>query len=238
MKLRQLTKQIITMVLTAAMATTMLLTPSNVSAASKNAQKKANRAYAQAIKKNKVAKFTSYSLIEVTGGGTKELITKYDNHKASKKARQLNIYTYSKGKVKKIWSTSYKALSYNKKQKTIVNLRESSDDEGNSYEIVDAYKYNGKKIVKKATYSYRYMAHLEDNNGNHYTYAQLDSDDFNIDSNIKLHKVIDKVTYTKTVKGKTTKITKKAYKDATRDDVRVWAYTETTKKALIKKLSK
>ena len=55
------------------MATTLVSTQ-NVLAASKKAQKKANKAYAQAIKKNKVAKFTSYSLIEVTGGGTKELV--------------------------------------------------------------------------------------------------------------------------------------------------------------------
>ena len=48
------------------MATTLVSTQ-NVLAASKKAQKKANKAYAQAIKKNKVAKFTSYSLIEVTG---------------------------------------------------------------------------------------------------------------------------------------------------------------------------
>ena len=72
MKLKTLTKQITTLALTAVMATTMLLSPANVSAASKKAQKKANKAYAQAIKKNKVAKFTSYSLIEVTGGGKQE----------------------------------------------------------------------------------------------------------------------------------------------------------------------
>lgn len=80
----------------------------------KKAQKKVNKAYAQAIKKNKVAKFTSYSLIEVTGGGTKELITRNSSPSAKGKARNLNFYAYSKGKVKKIWSTSDQAITYNK----------------------------------------------------------------------------------------------------------------------------
>ena len=71
MKLKNLTKKLTTLAITALMATTLVSTQ-NVLAASKKAQKKANKAYAQAIKKNKVAKFTSYSLIEVTGGGTKE----------------------------------------------------------------------------------------------------------------------------------------------------------------------
>ena len=74
MKLKNLTKKLTTLAITALMATTLVSTQ-NVLAASKKAQKKANKAYAQAIKKNKVAKFTSYSLIEVTGGGTKELVT-------------------------------------------------------------------------------------------------------------------------------------------------------------------
>ena len=91
MKLKTLTKQITTLALTAVMATTMLLSPANVSAASKKAQKKANKDYAQAIKKNKVAKFTSYSLIEVTGGGTKELITRNSSPSAKGKARNLNF---------------------------------------------------------------------------------------------------------------------------------------------------
>ena len=89
-----------TLAITALMATTLVSTQ-NVLAASKKAQKKANKAYAQAIKKNKVAKFTSYSLIEVTGGGTKELVTVNLNSNAEGEARNLNIYTYNKGKVKK-----------------------------------------------------------------------------------------------------------------------------------------
>lgn len=235
MKLKTRTKQITTLALTAVMATTMLLSPANVSAASKKAQKKANKAYAKAIKKNKVAKFTSYSLIEVTGGGTKELITKNDNYKASKKARQLNFYTYKKGKVKKIWSTSDQAITYNKKQKTIVSLQSaSSDEDGSAYAKYDIYKYNGKKIVKKATYNYKRVAHLEDEKGNRPTYAQIEDADYEGD----LHSVIDKETCTKTEKGKTTAITKKEYNAATNGTVGVWAYNSTTKKALIKKLSK
>ena len=73
MELKNLTKKLTTLAITALMATTLVSTQ-NVLAASKKAQKKANKAYAQAIKKNKVARFTSYSLIEVTGGGTKELV--------------------------------------------------------------------------------------------------------------------------------------------------------------------
>ena len=118
MKLKNLTKKLTTLAITALMATTLVSTQ-NVLAASKKAQKKANKAYAQAIKKNKVAKFTSYSLIEVTGGGTKELVTVNLNSNAEGKARNLNIYTYNKGKVKKIWSTSDQIIAYNKKQKTI-----------------------------------------------------------------------------------------------------------------------
>ena len=72
-------------------------------------------------RKNKVAKFTSYSLIEVTGGGTKELVTVNLNSNAEGKARNLNIYTYNKGKVKKIWSTSDQIIAYN--QKTENNCR-------------------------------------------------------------------------------------------------------------------
>ena len=107
------------------MATTLVPTQVHVSAASKATQKKANKAYAQAIKKNKVAKFTSYSLIEVTGGGTKELVTVNSNRNAKGKARNLNIYTYNKGKVKKIWSTSDKAIAYNNttKKELIKKLR-------------------------------------------------------------------------------------------------------------------
>ena len=114
MKLKNLTKKLTTLAITALMATTLVSTQVHVSAASKATQKKTNKAYAQAIKKNKVAKFTSYSLIEVTGGGTKELVTVNSNRNARGKARNLNIYTYNKGKVKKIWSTSDKAIAYNK----------------------------------------------------------------------------------------------------------------------------
>lgn len=124
MKLKNLTKKLTTLAITALMATTLVSTQ-NVLAASKKAQRKANKAYAQAIKKNKVAKFTSYSLIEVTGGGTKELVTVNLNSNAEGKARNLNIYTYNKGKVKKIWSTSDQIIAYNKKQKTIAGLQYS-----------------------------------------------------------------------------------------------------------------
>ena len=53
MKLKNLTKKLTTLAITALMATTLVSTQ-NVLAASKKAQKKANKAYAQAIKKNKV----------------------------------------------------------------------------------------------------------------------------------------------------------------------------------------
>ena len=44
---------------------------------------------------------------------------------AEGKARNLNIYTYNKGKVKKIWSTSDKAIAYNNttKKELIKKLR-------------------------------------------------------------------------------------------------------------------
>ena len=42
-----------------------------------------------------LTKFTSYSLIEVTGGGTKELVTVNLNPNAEGEARNLNIYTYN-----------------------------------------------------------------------------------------------------------------------------------------------
>ena len=132
MELKNLTKKLTTLAITAFMATTLVPTQANVSAASKAAQKKANKAYAQSIKKNKVAKFTSYSLIEVTGGGTKELVTVNSNRNAKGKARNLNIYTYNKGKVKKIWSTSDQIIAYNKKQKTIVSLQYSGFGENGS----------------------------------------------------------------------------------------------------------
>lgn len=232
MKLKTLTKQITTLALTAVMATTMLLSPANVSAASKKAQKKANKAYAQAIKKNKVAKFTSYSLIEVTGGGTKELITRNSSPSAKGKARNLNFYAYSKGKVKKIWSTSDQIIAYNKKQKTIAGLQYSVlSENGSEREKYYIYKYDGKKIVKKASYFFEREGHFEDEDGNKVT--------TNLEKSEKtVHRVIDKEIYSKKEKGKLTYISEKQYRSATKNDVRVWAYNNTTKKELIKKLRK
>lgn len=186
MKLKNLTKKLTTLAITALMATTLVSTQ-NVLAASKKAQKKANKAYAQAIKKNKVAKFTSYSLIEVTGGGTKELVTVNLNSNAEGEARNLNIYTYNKGKVK--------------------------------------------KIVKKASYFFEREGHFEDEDGNKVT--------TNLEKSEKtVHRVIDKEIYCKKEKGKLTYISEKQYRSATKNDVRVWAYNNTTKKELIKKLRK
>ena len=192
MKLKNLTKKLTTLAITALMATTLVSTQ-NVLAASKKVQKKANKAYAQAIKKNKVAKFTSYSLIEVTGGGTKELVTVNLNSNAEGKARNLNIYTYNKGKVKKIWSTSDQIIAYNKKQKTIAGLQYSVLSENGPE------REKSEKIV---------------------------------------HRVIDKEIYCKKEKGKLTYISEKQYRSATKNDVRVWAFNNTTKKELIKKLRK
>ena len=219
MKLKNLTKKLTTLAITALMATTLVSTQ-NVLAASKKAQKKANKAYAQAIKKNKVAKFTSYSLIEVTGGGTKELVTVNLNSNAEGKARNLNIYTYNKGKVKKIWSTSDQIIAYNKKQKTIAGLQYSVlSENGSEREKYYIYKYNGKKIVKKASYFFEREGHLEK-------------------SEKTVHRVIDKEIYSKKEKGKLTYISEKQYRSATKNDVRVWAFNNTTKKELIKKLRK
>ena len=231
MKLKNLTKKLTTLAITALMATTLVSTQ-NVLAASKKAQKKANKAYAQAIKKNKVAKFTSYSLIEVTGGGTKELVTVNSNRNAKGKARNLNIYTYNKGKVKKIWSTSDKAIAYNNKQKTIVSLQYSGFGEsGSGMAKYDIYKYDGKKIVKKASYFFERKGHFEDEDGNKVT-TDLE------ESEKTVHRVIDKEIYSKKEKGKLTYISEKQYRSATKNDVGVWAYNNTTKKELIKKLSK
>ena len=44
--------------------------------------------------------------------------------------------------------------------------------------------------------------------------------------------------YCKKEKGKLTYISEKQYRSATKNDVRVWAYNNTTKKELIKKLRK
>ena len=122
MKLKNLTKKLTTLAITALMATTLVSTQ-NVLAAS------------------------SYSLIEVTGGGTKELVTVNLNSNAEGKARNLNIYTYNKGKVKKIWSTSDQIIAYNKKQKTIAGLQYSVlSENGPEREKYYIYKYNGKKI--------------------------------------------------------------------------------------------
>ena len=223
MKLKNLTKKLTTLAITALMATTLVSTQ-NVLAASKKAQKKANKAYAQAIKKNKVAKFTSYSLIEVTGGGTKELVTVNLNSNAEGKARNLNIYTYNKGKVKKIWSTSDQIIAYNKKQKTIAGLQYSVlSENGPEREKYYIYKYNGKKLVKTASYFFAREGHFEDEDGN---------------KEKTVHRVIDKEIYCKKEKGKLTYISEKQYRSATKNDVRVWAYNNTTKKELIKKLRK
>ena len=190
MKLKNLTKKLTTLAITALMATTLVSTQ-NVLAASKKAQKKANKAYAQAIKKNKVAKFTSYSLIEVTGGGTKELVTVNSNCNAEGKVRNLNIYTYNKGKVKKIWSTSDKEIAYNKKQKTIVSLQYSGFGEnGSGMAKYDIYKYDGKKIVKKASYFFEREGHFKDEDGNKVT-TDLE------ESEKTVHRVIDKEIYSK-----------------------------------------
>ena len=233
MELKKLTKKLTTLAITALMATALVPTQTNVSAASKTAQKKANKAYAQAIKKNKVAKFTEYALLEVTGGGTKELIVKNTSNKAKGKARNLNIYTYNKGKVKKIWSTSDQALTYNKKNKTIIDLQMGGGDEGGSaFAKYDIYKYNGKKIVKIATYSFEQYGHVEDDHGNKLTYTEMEDEDINF------HTVIDKQIYRKKANGKTKKITKKQYENAIRYDVGVWTEYSITRKDLIKKLSK
>lgn len=72
------------------------------------------------------------------------------NSNAEGEARNLNIYTYNKGKVKKIWSTSDQIIAYNKKQKTIAGLQYSVlSENGSEREKYYIYKYNGKKIVKK-----------------------------------------------------------------------------------------
>ena len=224
MKLKNLTKKLTTLAITALMATTLVSTQ-NVLAASKKAQKKANKAYAQAIKKNKVAKFTSYSLIEVTGGGTKELVTVNLNSNAEGEARNLNIYTYNKGKVKKIWSTSDQIIAYNKIQYSVLS------ENGPEREKYYIYKYNGKKIVKKASYFFEREGHFEDEDGNKVT--------TNLEKSEKtVHRVIDKEIYCKKEKGKLTYISEKQYRSATKNDVRVWAYNNTTKKELIKKLRK
>ena len=209
MKLKNLTKKLTTLAITALMATTLVSTQ-NVLAASKKVQKKANKAYAQAIKKNKVAKFTSYSLIEVTGGGTKELVTVNLNSNAEGKARN----------------------AYNKKQKTIAGLQYSVlSENGPEREKYYIYKYNGKKIVKKASYFFEREGHFEDEDGNKVT--------TNLEKSEKtVHRVIDKEIYSKKEKGKLTYISEKQYRSATKNDVRVWAYNNTTKKELIKKLRK
>ncbi len=178
------------------------------------------------------SQFTSYSLIEVTGGGTKELVTVNLNSNAEGKARNLNIYTYNKGKVKKIWSTSDQIIAYNKKQKTIAGLQYSVlSENGSEMEKYYIYKYNGKKIVKKASYFFEREGHFEDEDGNKVT--------TNLEKSEKtVHRVIDKEIYSKKEKGKLTYISEKQYRSATKNDVRVWAYNNTTKKELIKKLRK
>lgn len=151
---------------------------------------------------------------------------------AEVKARNLNIYTYNKGKVKKIWSTSDQIIAYNKKQKTIAGLQYSVlSENGSEREKYYIYKYNGKKIVKKASYFFEREGHFEDEDGNKVT--------TNLEKSEKtVHRVIDKEIYCKKEKGKLTYISEKQYRSATKNDVRVWAYNNTTKKELIKKLRK
>ena len=170
-----------------------------------------------------------------TEKAAKELITRNSSPSAKGKARNLNFYTYSKGKVKKIWSTSDQAITYNKKQKTLVSLQSFGINEDKSaYSVYDIYKYNGKKIVKKGTYTFVRNTHFEDSHGNRPTYAEMESEDYNE----KVHVVVDKETYTKKAKGKTETITKKQYNVATKGTVDVWAYNTATKSELIKKLNK
>lgn len=120
--LSRVTKGLTAVAMAITMVATLMPASATVSAKTSKAQKKANKAYAKAIKKNKIAKFNEYSLLEVTGGGTKELLVK-NTEGRTQTARKLNIYTYNKGKVKKIWSTSSNNMGYNRKQKTIVDLR-------------------------------------------------------------------------------------------------------------------
>lgn len=154
------------------------------------------------------------------------------NSNAEGKARNLNIYTYNKGKVKKIWSTSDQIIAYNKKQKTIAGLQYSVlSENGSERKKYYIYKYNGKKIVKKASYFFEREGHFEDEDGNKVT--------TNLEKSEKtVHRVIDKEIYCKKEKGKLTYISEKQYRSATKNDVRVWAYNNTTKKELIKKLRK
>lgn len=215
--LSRLTKGFMTVAVAVAMTATLMPASATVFAKTSKAQKKANKAYAKAIKKNKIAKFDEYSLLEVTGGGTKELIVR-NSQGTGKKGRNLNIYTYSKGKVKKIWSTSDQAIVYNKKQKTIVDLQYmGQDSEMGTYDAAyDIYKYNGKKIVKKGSYfcNIKY----------HYKGKKL---------------VYDKKEYSKRLKGhKLKKISEKEYNSATKESYGVWSYNSATKKELIKKLNK
>ena len=86
----------------------------------------------------------------------KELITRNSSPSAKGKARNLKFFMHTvKGKVKKIWSTSDQAITYNKKQKTLVSLQSFGINEDKSaYSVYDIYKYNGKKIVKKGTYTF------------------------------------------------------------------------------------
>lgn len=110
---------------------------------------------------------------------------------AEVKARNLNIYTYNKGKVKKIWSTSDQIIAYNKKQKTIAGLQYSVlSENGSEREKYYIYKYNGKKIVKKASYFFEREGHFEDEDGNKVT--------TNLEKSEKtVHRVIDKEIYSK-----------------------------------------
>lgn len=227
----RVTKGLTAVAMAVTMVATLMSASATVSAKTSKAQKKANKAYAQAIKKNKISKFNEYSLLEVTGGGTKELLVK-NTEGRTEAARKLNIYTYSKGKVKKIWSTSSNNMGYNRKQKTIVDLRYWGGGMSESYAKYDIYKYNGKKIVKKGSYYYTAKFHYEDAQGNKVVAEDEGSPEGS-------HLVYDKKKYSKQLTGKKMQnISQKEYKAATKVNDTVWTMNTATKKSLIKKLSK
>lgn len=66
----------------------------------------------------------------------------------------------------------------------------------------DIYKYDGKKIVKKASYFFEREGHFEDEDGNKVT-TDLE------ESEKTVHRVIDKEIYSKKEKGKLTYISEK-----------------------------
>lgn len=120
----------------------------------------------------------------------------------------------------------------NRKQLQAYSIQYSVlSENGSEMEKYDIYKYDGKKIVKKASYFFEREGHFEDEDGNKVT-TDLEK------SEKTVHRVIDKEIYSKKEKGKLTYISEKQYRSATKNDVRVWAYNNTTKKELIKKLRK